>query len=54
MSNLKRSIDAISTTKRPATPEKLLGINLRHYDLIELYLTLSFCVILKQKAEDAV
>lgn len=53
-SNLKRVADVISTTTKPVIPEKLLGINLRHYDLVELYLTPSFCVILKQKAEDAV
>ena len=54
MPNLKRVADVISTATRPAIPEKLLDIILRHYDLVEFYLTLSFCAILKQKAEDAV
>ena len=46
-SDLKRIRDAISTTTRPTIPQKLLGANFRHYNLIGLYLTLSFCVILK-------
>lgn len=43
----EKSIDAISTTTRPAAPERLLGINLRHYDFVSHYLIPIFCVILK-------
>lgn len=50
MPNLKRIGDAISTTTRPAAPEKLLGINLRYRDFVSHYLIPIFCVILKQKA----
>lgn len=45
---------AISTTTRPAAPEKLLGINLRYRDFVSHYLIPIFCVILKQKAGDTV
>ena len=52
MSNLKRSIDAISTATRLVAPERPLATNLRYYDFVSHYLFPIFCVILKQKAED--
>lgn len=54
MSNLKRGIDTISTTTKPVAPESLPGTNLQHYDFISHYLIPTFCVILKEKAEDTV